>query len=330
MKKIFRLLLITCCMASMSACKKPKNNPQPNHENEKPQWQLFATANSRLPDQQVNTIVIDKDDIKWVGTANGLLRIAGDTWTVYNDKNSGLPSSFILSIAAQDDGIIWIGTTKGLAKFNGTNWAVFTTANSILPDQQIMSLAHDKLNNRTWVGTPRGIVEISGQDQWTLHDETEDELPLAMVTDKNGALWIGAHDHVSFRGSIKKFQNGIWTSYQLDLMGYPSTFPYAIGVDKYNAVVATLTGTAVRSVIKFNGTGWNEIALPAKAFGPRALGLEGDKIWAGGTELMRLNDIHSAVIDMPANKPVILSIAIDSHGNKWLGTTTNGLMVYHE
>ncbi|NNU34056.1 hypothetical protein HK413_07625 [Mucilaginibacter sp. S1162] len=73
-----------------------------------------------LPDQQVNSIAIDKQGIKWIGTANGLLRISGDTWTVYNDQNSGLPSSFILSIAAQDNGLVWIGTNKGLAKFNGT------------------------------------------------------------------------------------------------------------------------------------------------------------------------------------------------------------------
>lgn len=328
--KIFRLLLITYCIAFAPACKKTKENPQLNFEHENPRWQFYTTTNSKLPDQQVNSIAIDKQGIKWIGTANGLLRISGDTWTVYNDQNSGLPSSFILSIAAQDNGLVWIGTNKGLAKFNGTTWSVITPTNSILPDQQIMSLAHDTLNKRTWVGTPKGIVEISAQNQLILHDETEGELPLSMVTDKNGALWIGGHEPFSFRSKIKKFQSGVWTAYQLDLMGYPSTFPYAIGVDKDNAVVATLTGTAVHSVIKFSGVKWNEIALPAKVFGPRALGLEGDKIWVGGTELMRLNDIQPVVINMPTNNPGILSIAIDRQGYKWLGTTQHGLIIYHE
>lgn len=330
MRIILKLLIVISVTAVVSACKKPRNNPQPDSPSAKPSWQFFTTSNSRLPSPQINAIAVSKTNVKWIGTGNGLLRISGDSWTVYHAQNSGLPSSIILSLAVQDDGTIWAGTDKGLARFNGNNWFAYTPANSMLPDQTIMSLAHDSPHKRTWVGTAKGIVEIGEQDKWMLHDETEGELPLSLATDQTGALWIGAHDPFSFRGSIKKFGNGGWTSYELDGMGYPSSFPYGIAVDKDNAVVAVLAGTSVRAVIKFTGAAWQELALPQNAPGMRAIALEQDNLWAGGSGFIQLSGAAPKVIDIPEKVNSILSLAVDQQGYKWLGTLDNGLAVYHE
>jgi ligand-binding sensor domain-containing protein len=181
-----------------------------------------------------------------------------------------------------------------------------------------------------WVGTSKGIVEIDSNNNWILHGETEDILPLSMTVDQTGALWIGAHDPFNFRGSIKKFHNGVWKSYALDQMGYESAFPYAIAVDKDNAVVAVLAGTATRAVIKFTNLIWTELALPQNARGMRAMAIEQNTIWTGGVEFMRLNNISSSTVANPAASSTILSLGIDAHGYKWLGTISNGLMVYHE
>lgn len=329
MKLNFKLLLMIGLVSLVLACRKTKS-PAPGPGEVRTPWQFFTVANSRLPNQQVNAVAISKNDVKWIGTANGLVRIAGDTWTVYNQLNSGLPSPVIQALTVQENGMVWVGTNKGLARFDGTAWSVYTPANSVLPDEAIMSLTHDNLHQLTWIGTAKGIAEVSGTGQWKLHDETGGVLPLSMTTDQNGALWVGAHDPFNFRGSIQKFRNGTWTTYQLDNMGYASAFPYAIGIDKDNAVVAVLAGTVVRAAIKLTVNGWKELTLPKNAQGMRAMAMEQDKIWTGGAEFMRLTEPSPAVIDIPTKINTILCLAVDSHGYKWLGTIDSGLVVYHE
>lgn len=254
MKYRFATLIITTLI--LYSCKKSQNNPHPDNGDGKEQWQFFNTTNSKLPANQINTMAVSKNNIKWIGTANGLLSINGDAWVVYKAQNGGLPSSNILSLAVQANGNVWVGTDKGLAKFDGNTWTSYVLTNSTLPDQAIMSLVCDDQHGRVWVGTSKGIVEIDSDNRWTLHDETENILPLSMTVDQSGALWIGAHDPFSFRGSIKKFNNGLWKSYALDQMGYESAFPYAIAVEKDNAVVAVLSGTVTRAVIKFTNSTW--------------------------------------------------------------------------
>lgn len=328
MKSQFYFLVLIATF--LFSCKKSDKKPKPDTNNEKVQWQYFTTANSKLPNNQVNAIAISKSNVKWVGTADGLVSINGSTWTVFKTELGGLPSSNILSLAVQGNNNVWVGTDKGLAKFDGTKWTVYTSAKSIVPNAVVMSLTSDDLHGRVWAGTAKGIVEINADNQFTLHDETEGILPLSLTTDQNGALWIGSHEPFTFRGSIRKYQNGVWKTYQLDQMGYESAFPYAIAVDNQNNVIAALTGTATRAVIKFANDTWQELALPPNALGMRALALEQDKIWAGGVNFVRLSTAAPTVINVPAEHSTILSLATDTQGYKWLGTISGGLVVYHE
>lgn len=330
-------ILIVCLfgLAGFTSCKKEKKSAiQPPDNTSIPQntfhWQLYTQTNSQLSNNQVNAIAISKADVKWIGTANGLVRIEGNNWTIYNEYNSPLPSSTIQALAVQNNGTVWIGTNKGAVKFDGINWQTYTPENSLLLDKAIMSIAHDGIYNRTWLGTAKGLVEIKEDNSWHLHDETEGELPLSLATDHDGALWMGCHDHLNFRGKVKRFQFDKWSTYQLDRMGFESAFPYAIGVDKNNAIVAVLTGTAVQSVIRLNDGTWNELNRPENLHGMRSLALEGEKIWVGGTSLALLGEVLSAALPITGTDAGILAMAVDSKGNKWIGTAGGGLAVYHE
>ena len=321
-------IVLMAIITGLTACRRSITEPGSGTGNP-PGWQLFTTLNSMLPDQQINTIAI-KNNVKWIGTANGLVRIEDNDWKVYHTQNSALPSAFIQALAIAPDGTAWIGTNQGLVKFDGNIWTLYTPANSLLPDKGIMSIAHDDLFHRTWIGTADGLVLIDAQGQWTLFDETAGELPLSMTTDATGALWIGAHEHASFRGSIKKFDNGAWKSYQLAPMGYESAFPYGIAIDHQGTVIALLAGTVVRTVIRFDGSTWQEITRPDAAGGVRALALEADKIWVGGNGLCRFGSQQENIIAIPGTAATILVMAIDSDGNKWLGTAGGGLAVYQD
>src|SRR5215203_1704984 len=73
-------------------------------------WTVYNTTNSLLPDNHIQAITIQKNGVKWIGTANGLARFDGRNWTSYHSTINGLPSSNITALAAGKMNDIWIGT----------------------------------------------------------------------------------------------------------------------------------------------------------------------------------------------------------------------------
>lgn len=330
MKLTFKLYLIAI-LFTVAGCKKDKviaNNTPPPIDNEVyPEWVSYTTTNSKLPNNQINAIAIDKNGVKWVATANGLARLKGTDWTIYSAANSPLPSSFIQAVATEDDGSVWIGTDKGLAKFNGSDWHVYNTANSVLTDARIKCIVHDNKYHNTWIGTEEGFVKVDNTNHWEYI--YAGNVIQSMAVDGNGDLWLGEFNDFAFIGMIKKYENGKFTTHRLDQLGYSSALPYSIGIDKNNNVVVLLAGTVVKSVIRFNGNNWQEISRPDGARGLRTLAIEDDKIWVGGSTFSLFGDKNSPLINIPGNTSPILSMAIDKQGRKWLGTYDDGLAVYN-
>ncbi|GGC05071.1 hypothetical protein GCM10011325_34980 [Dyadobacter sediminis] len=320
-----RLLIVFLLFAGMlGGC---KNDPDKMiDEPREPEWVVYNAANSRLPDNQVNAVVIDKSDVKWIGTANGLARLEGTDWTLYNPGNSGLPSATIQALAVEENGAVWAGTDKGLARFDGTNWAVYTTDNSMLEDNAITSIVHDSQRKITWIGTEKNLAKFDGS-KWESLD-LADNLIISLAVDKNGALWAGTFNHFAFIGGISKYDQGKWTVSRLDLKGYPSTFPFALAVDNQNAVLAVLGGTSVKSVVRISDGYWQEVLRPVKATGLKTILLEGDKIWVGGNTLALFGNADAECLTVPESGSSISAMALDSKGRKWLGTVFEGIAVY--
>jgi ligand-binding sensor domain-containing protein len=326
--------IIKLCLAAAfftaAGCKKDNvvnNTPTPVDHETYPEWINYNTSNSKLPNNQINAIAVDKNGTKWIGTANGLACLKGAEWTIYNTANSGLPSSIIQAVATEDDGTVWIGTDKGLAKFNGSNWLLYNTTNSVLTDARIKCIVHDHKHHTTWIGTEEGFVKVDYTNHWE-HIYAGNVI-LSMAVDDNGDLWLGEFNDFAFIGMIKKYENGKFTTHRLDQLGYTSALPYSLSIDRNNNVVALLAGTVVKSVIRFNGNNWQEITRPEGARGLRALAIEEDRIWVGGATFSLFGDKNSPLITMPGTTSPILSMAIDKQGRKWLGTYDDGLAVYN-
>jgi ligand-binding sensor domain-containing protein len=322
------IILILILLIS-SSCKKKKKEytPQETPIEQAVKWEVYNQSNSRLINNQVNTIAIDKNDIKWVGTSNGLVRINENDWKNFTKINSDLPSATIQALATQDNGTIWIGTDAGLVKFDGTNWIVYNKQNSKLVDDGIMSLCYDNLNKKVWVGTAKGLLSIDEIGKQELFDVFDGDLILSLATDRNGAVWMGCFDPFQFNGKIIKFQNNNLITYRLDVLGYTSSFPYSLAVDQNNNVIVTLSGTSVNAVIRFNGSTWAEITQTQSIFGIKAVAIDKNRIWiGGGKSLTAFTDKQSPLFTIPNAKSFILCMALDGKGKKWIGTTSDGLI----
>lgn len=333
MKRLLGFTLILSLL--LSGCKKKSLVADPDVVDdvgfETPKgWGIYNISNSKIANNQINALSIDNNNVKWVGTANGLTRIEGSNWMVFDIQNSPLPSSYITSVLTEKNGVVWIGTDKGLAKYHNQKWTVYEKYNSALPDESISCMAFDSVRKITWIATANGFISIDEWNNWKVYDELSNEAIYDIEIDRNGAVWLGTFNHFTFKGRIRKFDGNDWTTFKLDELGYQSAFPYSLAIDKQNQVLAALTGTVEKSVIRFNNAIWQEVAGPEMARGLNAMAIEEEKIWVAGFDLYQFGDKNGAVLSSPDTDSPIKCMAIDRKGTKWLGTIYGGLVVYRD
>ncbi len=92
-------------------------------------WKTYTEDNG-LADNNVYSIAIDSDGVKWFITnswnekwyyyiGSGVSSFDGETWTTYT-KSDGLADNDVQSIAIDSEGVKWIGTYRGgVSRFDG-------------------------------------------------------------------------------------------------------------------------------------------------------------------------------------------------------------------
>lgn len=289
---------------------------------------VYNIQNSKLPDNQVTAIEAAKEGVIWIGTAKGLVKIKNTEWTVFNTANSLLPSDHIRALATEANGKLWIGTDRGLLSYNGSKWNFYTTANSVITDDSIFCISNDEKNKRIWIATENELIKIdSATGLWERFGGFEDNLILSMDVAPDGTIWMGLFNHFAFRGRIVKFDGQFAETFQLDHLGYPSTFPYSLSVSSNNEVSAVLTGTSVKALIRIEAGAVSELPLPVDLTGIKSLHQDGQNLWIGGSTLAVYNGQAVELITIPIDDSTITVIASGKNNSKWLGTVNKGLVI---
>lgn len=153
-------------------------NPGKNHND--PVTTLNGNYDSLSGDnglsvKNVNSIVVDKDNIKWFATDAGILSYDGDIWKLH-DGIPNLPIQDLKGLAYAvngDDPALWIASPEGatmvrLPMDDQAETLTFNPENSDLFGKEVVSIAAGK-NSIRWVGTDKGISAWSG-DKWLTRD----------------------------------------------------------------------------------------------------------------------------------------------------------------
>lgn len=301
------------------------------------EWLVYNTANSALPDNQVQALTIDNKDVLWIGTANGLTRFDGSQWTTYTTNNAAIPSSFITALATGANGTVWIGTNKGLAQYDGTHWTLYDST-TVQGNLAISRMFFDTKTSVLWAGTEKGLLRFDGAT-WTRYDDSNsglvEDLVRSVTVDKNGTLWVGTFDHFKFLGRLWKFDGTNWSTTRLDLKELPSSFPDALTVDRNNVLWLGVKGTTGGAIVRIEGDRWEVLRATDSPWlhgGVSSLVFEDTTAWIGGGSGLVMYDgenwmgFNSTTSGLPDD--YVSSVALDSKGNKWVGTIRGGVGVY--
>jgi ligand-binding sensor domain-containing protein len=122
---------------------------------------IYNKANSMLPDDLVNQVILDDSSNVWISCYGGIAKIDNESgkWKIYTPENSKLPA-FVEYFLTAHNYEIWIASNMGLCIFKNEQWKTYTPSNSEIPDFFINKVAFDNEGN-AWIATQSGLVKFS-------------------------------------------------------------------------------------------------------------------------------------------------------------------------
>ncbi|PSW05591.1 ligand-binding sensor domain-containing protein [Photobacterium lipolyticum] len=234
-----------------------------------------------------------------------------ETWT----SRDGLPHNSINAISQTQDGYLWFATWEGIARFNGREFKLFTRGQeSALIDSGVQALYTDP-DGGLLAGDARGGLIYRKPYNWQALPPVKN-LVNAVLRQSDGGIWIGlrgeglifrAHDHAENQlilpalsvYNLSLRQNG-------GLLASTSQGLYLISSDKIENVSQSngLKNTPVYSAVE---------------------DAQGRIIFGGETGAWRYQDGRLSRIHDKLNNIFVSNILIDSQGNYWFGTFSQGI-----
>lgn len=279
-----------------------------------PGWTSRIDLGSELEDAFVWSVIESTtDDAIWVGTNNGLWRVADQTEKVLG--RSQLPNPAVYTLA-EESGSLWVGTRSGLALLQGDTFSEpWPTA---LGGRQINAIhVHD---TALWVASDDGL--FISWDRSTL-SPLADEMGLeakrlrVLHTDVDGQLWVGAE-----RGLFKRGGDGLFVRESPEALA--QAFVTAISSDEQ---IGLLVGTydAGLFVRPSPSDQWRNIRREDGVPTNSSFHLQrlGDYLWVSSTEGVYRIPVADLLSAAPVNGQMLVSAQPSFKGAQF-GRCCNG------
>ena len=236
--------------------------------------------------RKFNPLVIDANNIKWLGSSddglyafndkNTLSDISDDVVTVLNSNiTSALTDESISDLAIDKDGYIWIGTPSGPFVLINPSYVMSKNVKPII--RKVKQMTNVPINriavdaqNQKWIGTNSGIWILNADASEIIAQITKDNSPLLSnviksieFNNKSGEVYVGTEKGLSIFNSLSIQPSEDYSN----LKCYPQ--PYNPEKDGY----LFIEGMAKSARIKILTIGGQEVA---------SIDTESDKaIWDG-------------------------------------------------
>lgn len=175
-----------------------------------------------LPDDRINTLIIDDDNRKWFGCQSGHIGYILDNNIYFSEEDRKQIKSPVKSLDIDSENRLWIAT-EGNGVFWGDLDNQFVSYNRISTAQGLNNnnvyLIQSDLNNRVWAGAGAGVDEIAvsssgellyikhySKNEGFLGGETCSD---AADVDNQGRVWIGTLDGLNCFSAKQGFVNDV-------------------------------------------------------------------------------------------------------------------------
>ncbi len=174
----------------------------------------YDTTNSILPVNKIQTIEVDVNNNKWIGTigeTGGLTKFDGLNWSQWELSLFGIENNSVKDIEIDSENNLWLGTYwDGLAKFDGDSFYVFNSRTTDLnPSFEEINCVHVDKSGNVWCGTDTfGALKFGKDSTWEYFNEGSvdiDNLIYSIQSDEEGNIWVGGTKFISKYDGISEW-----------------------------------------------------------------------------------------------------------------------------
>ena len=320
-------------------------------------WTRYTRYNTGLPDNFNNDIFIDSQGRKWFANGSGGIQVFDcPNWEVYGPNNEGLfpnpqplyQTTIGSSISEDTDGDIWF-TFDGTSGYaiqipNGdyqdyASWVIWDNTNSH-PGLQFPEEVEATENGEVFIRAYNGntFMYDKNNDSWTLWNLSNGltSPPYCLTAHPNGSMYIGGYQNIDI------YDNGTWNN--MDLSGQGIEHIRDIQFDSNEHMwLATTDG-----LWNYDGTtwtNWNESNSNIAADNVTAIDIDYSSntiylsahntqiapYYGGISYFDGTGNTFTTFLDgsSPLAHKQVEDIALDSFGNIWALTQSEGFSLYN-
>jgi ligand-binding sensor domain-containing protein len=288
--------------------------------------------NNGLIDENITSVLCQKNGIVWIGSKTGLISFNGKEFTYYNigfDNNS----NHIRSLLFDYEDNLWIGTHSGLFKYRGKGFTVYDRQNG-LGSAFIYQIARDVSDN-LWISTENnGVYKFSNGffKNYSVKQGLLSNSIYAILPFDDGSVWFGGEKGISV------FKNEIIQSSPFDKSFKQEAPINCFYKDSKNVV--WIGGQNGLSSMKKNGDSFitTYYKLPVKTNENTGYAVwsiiedDNGNIWAGtylaGLFKLEKNQFIQQAISSPEGVTTALDLCKDKYGNLY-AATLNGVLMFN-
>ncbi len=323
-------------------------------------WRVFREQEhniTALPDNRVQSLLIDSQGRLWVGMVRGLawFDAATESFSSYRHDDAesrSLPDDSVISLFEDRGGSLWIGTKfGGLAKWNPRTWSFGhnrASAEEGFTDRNVTSFTEDKLG-RLWVGTFGGGINLL--DRNTSHvtavrhvegqrGALSDDRVTALLEGTDGDIWVG-----TMAGGLNRFDPqtlkaeifvndpaaptslaapGVMSLLEVDKQLWVGT--YSGGISRFDPATRRFDSLRPGPEDGEHLSNGRVTALARDRTGHVWIGTDGGglNVWDVKTRRLYYYKRDAKKLDS-LSADTIYSLLVDDSGNVWIGTRGGGL-----
>lgn len=298
---------------------------------QRPQWIVYNYQNSSIPDETLGEIVIDSNNIKWIGSTKGLIKFNGVNWFLFDSTNSPIKNPAGRIKKDKHNNIWFTVFSQGLFNLIGNNFINYNTSNSPLPSNTIFGF-NIEADTIKWLGSGRKLVKFDNKN-WTILDSTNSGYKNAdawYINITDSTKWIAAHN----RGLLK-YDNVNWTYYDRSNSGIQDNILWSISLENKNVL---WTGSYFGGVSRFdvlnnNWTIYNSKNSPLPNNDFRSVfyyNIDSTKFFgSSGFGLSTLKGTSWNISISPVSpSTTVTNFTVDKYNNIWISTHM-GLFIYN-
>ncbi len=304
--------------------------------------QIAAVDGNAISVKNVNSVVVDNENVKWFSTDIGIVSFDGNNWNLHDD-NKNIPKKNLKSltyVANSEKPEIWIASPDGatvtsLPMDEQKDAITYNPENASLMSQNVLGVASGSDSIR-WIGTDKGVSALS-DDKWLNPDYdgyyTERmfmEYPItSMATNLKGDTLYAGTEGIGIMRVYRDEVDGISGASVYAQWG-PIDLPTDYILSIYIAPDGTKWFGTEEGVARHTGNNtldrWTAFSTDDGLVDNYVQAISGDKkgnIWFGtlaGISVFTGSSWISYTTEHGLVSNNVLSIATDNNGIVWIGT----------